>query len=217
MKKILIYGGTICLFVILCLLFFYRFWPFATGSNASAFLGTTFEMSLPEVQRVLKKNGVQLVDYTKFSSIDQEIGKKNPFVKDLFQPLFAEDKLSEEKTQLWYMPSIDMFESQVVAEFTFKKNNLTFVQVCIFPISNPSHVVEVVTNELTSKYRLLQKETSKDVPGAYTLKFKNNLSNIDFWINLTEPNNPIISLFITYDKNISQESQEYKKREKIAF
>lgn len=217
MKKILIYGGIICLFIILWLLFFYRFWPFATASNAPAFLGTTFEMSLPEVQRTLKKNGVQLVDYTRFTSIDQEIGKKNPFMRDLFQPLFAEDKLSEEKTQRWYMPSIEMFKSQVVAEFTFKKNRLTFVQIRIFPMSNPSHIVELVTNELTSKYRLLQKETSKDISGAYTLKFKNDLSNIDFWINLADPNDPIISLFVTYDKNISQFEMEHKKREKIAF
>jgi len=199
------------------MLFFYRFWPFVTGSNAPAFLGTTFEMSLPEAQRALKKNGIQLVNYTKFTSIDQEISKKNPFMKDLFKPLFAKDKFSEGETQLWYMPSINMFKSQVVAEFTFKKNRLTFVQVRMFPVSNPSHVVKLVTNELTSKYKLLQKETSKDISGAYTLKFKNNLSSIDFWINLTDLNNPIISLFISYNKNVSQVEMEHKKREKRAF
>ena len=203
--------------MILWLLFSYRFWPFTTGSNTPAFLGTTFEMSLSETQRTLKKNGAQLVNYSKFISIDKNISHMHPFMKDLLQPLFPGDEFFEGKKQSWYMPSIYMFESLVVAEFTFKKNRLIYIQVSIFPTSKPLHVVELVTNELSSKYKLLQKEISKDVPGAYTLKFKNNLSNIDCWVNLTDHNNPIINLFISYDKNISKIKTERKKREKTAF
>ena len=115
------------------------------------------------------------------------------------------------------MPSIDMFESQVIAQFTFKENKLTYVQVQILPIINSSHVVELITNALSPKYKLLQKETSKDLPGAYTLKFGNDLSTIALWINLTEPNNPIIILFISYNKDKLQFDLEHKKREKTAF
>jgi hypothetical protein len=221
MKKKLIYSLLTCLLlVIMFFLFFYRLGPFSTGTNTAAFLGTTFEMSLPEVQRTLSNKGIQLVDRETFANLDPEISQKKPFITDLgAEPAFAEDKTSEKNNQLLYMPSIDMFDSQVIAEFHFYENKLTFIQVNIYPLSKNKipQIIDKISNDLKLKYKSFPKEFNKDVPDAYALIFKDSSSKVAFWINLADSNNPIIILDISYDKYSTQYESKLRKRESTAF
>ncbi len=47
-----------------------RFWPFATGTEESAFLRTTFGMSPPEVRRSLAKSKATLLSYEEYRRAD---------------------------------------------------------------------------------------------------------------------------------------------------
>lgn len=222
MKKKLIFGAlVIILALVIITLWAYRVWPFSAASNTPAFLGTTFGMSLPEAQRALKSSGIQLVDKETFKMLDPKISKKVLF-GDEFELVLAEDKIRKKETESWYMPSIEIFKSQVSAKFTFERYKLCHVEVSIFPftIKNSDHIVEAITNKLTSAYKLVKKEVSKEVPGAYHLKFKGNLSSVNLWVNIinTAEADPIINLYISYDKaDFRQREIFVKKRETITF
>lgn len=220
-KNLFIYIiAIILLFGSIYFLYSIKIWPFSTGTNVPAFLGSTFEMSLPETQRILKKSGAQLVDRAVFNELDSEIGRMKPFVSDLFDELlFSEDKIAKKNEQLWYMPSIYMFDSQVVAEFDFYDNKLTSVQVVIYPISKKK-IPETINKLLIifkSKYKLFNKEFSKDIPEAYSITFKDNSSKIEMWVNLANLNDPAIRLFISYNKDLMENEKNHDKRESTAF
>jgi hypothetical protein len=222
MKKILTIGLLLpsCLVIIL-LLWSYHFWPFTTGTNTPAFLGTTFEMSLSEVQRTLKKSGIQLVNFDTFKKIEPELSKATFFFNQLEAvPISPEDKLANSNNEFWYMPSIEMFKSQIVAEFLFSEHKLMVIELRIFPFWNVNavQVTESIINELKKKYKFIQNEPSKEVPGAYSVKLNGNTSNIEFWINLNDPKNPIMTLYIIYNKaSTKQREVRIKSREMSAF
>jgi hypothetical protein len=220
MKKILtlISLGFICV-IIFVLLWTNRIWPFSTGSNTPAFLGTTFEMSLPEVQRALKKIGIQLVDIDTFKKLDPELSKKEFFLSYDFELALGEDKLTENKVESWYMPSIKMFNSRVVADFSFNERKLEYITVSIYPFTkNSLQVVEEINSELKKKYRFIEKQLSKEVPGAYSLVFKGTSSSVNFWVNLTDQANPIIKLFMSYKINAATKREAaIQKRQMNAF
>lgn len=231
MKKIFFY--TLLTFSLLGTAFFifsYRFWPFSTGTNAPAFLGTTFGMSFQESQRSLKKNGIQLLDRNKFTELDPSIEKRFPH-DWLEGSIFPEDKISNQNITL-YMPSINMFDSEVAAEFQFTKNKLTNVEVRIFPLSekSASSIIEKITNELKQKYTFIKKEYGNEweivgekpnnTPSVYNLEFHSKTSCVFFWVNLADMKNPILKISLSAkndEKCTSQYLINIQKREGAAF
>lgn len=110
-------------------------------------------MSLPESQRALKKNGIQLLDRNTFAKLDPSIEKQFPH--DLFeQYVFSEDKINKQNIKHWYMPSINMFDSEVAAEFEFTKNKLTNVDVRIFPLSESNSQLIIGKNHERIKTKI---------------------------------------------------------------
>ncbi len=222
MKKIIVFLALIFAFVIVsAFLWSYRIWPFATASNTPVFLGTTFGMSLPEVQRALKKSNIQLVDADTFEKLDSKPDEKEIFMDQWLasigsKPLQFSDEHIENES--WYMPSIEMFESQVVAEFNFQKNKLTGVEVRIFPLSkkNASRAAESIVTELNTRYPLMKREPSIEVPGAYRYTFDGDSTHLNFWVNLTDQSAPIITLNI-YMFHSDQHKEKIQKRQTSAF
>jgi len=138
------------------MLWLYQFKPLSTTYNTSVFLGTRFGMSLSEVQRELKKNDVELVDEVTFEKL-KSTPKRDLFSGKYQVPLFHD---SEFKRTLWYMPSIEMYNSRVVAEFEFIEDKLVSIEIYIVPISNKNvvHIIESITESLKRKYESNDKE-----------------------------------------------------------
>ncbi|PWY54771.1 hypothetical protein DGG96_15440 [Legionella qingyii] len=157
------------------IIWLYQFGPLLT-TNASVFLDTSFGMSLSEVQRALKKNNVELVDGTTFEHL-KSTPERNIFWGKYQVPLFHD---SEFKRTLWYMPSIEMYNSRVVAEFEFIEDKLTSIEIQIFPISdkNVVHIIDAITESLKSRYEFNDKKFNqwmKIIKNRYkTLKLSSN-------------------------------------------
>ncbi len=189
--------------------------PIACGSSLAifnrthdeAFLGATFGMSPQEVQRVLKKQSALLLTYGEYQKTETlPLIEHNIF----FEPLFSEDKIKE---SYLYMPSIQMYESVVEAEFTFREDRLSYVAVYFDPV-NPAKsqaVIESVENNLKSFCQLSSREDSKDVPGAYTVHFTSPSSKPSLWVNLTDKR-PIIILNLLNPKTESDKQQQILMR-----
>ena len=165
-----------------------RLWPFATGTREQAFLGTTFKMSPPEVRRALKRYGGQLTTYEAYRR-----AQPDPTIERLdFEALFAEDR-----TTSLYMPAIEMYGAKAEAEFVFKENRLSWVDVYFVPISQTADsLIAKVEGRLREKYKFLDRQESKLVPGAYSLHFASGEVRPSLLVNLTNPKKPIISLTI---------------------
>ena len=194
------------------LLFQSRIWPFSTGSNNQAFLGTTFSMSIPEVRRTLTQQGAKLLTYDDYkkASTSQLI--------DIFEilPLYSEDK--DKYTQL-YMPSIELFEAPTEAKFTFRLGQLHSVDLYFgaYGHTNALAVIESVKSRLLNAYRFAEREPSKDIPAAYRLQFASPAANASLWVNLTDPQHQYIVLTLTDSASIAAEQRHRQDREKKAF
>jgi hypothetical protein len=224
MKKIFIYSSLTLVFLgVFYFLFSYRFWPFSTGTNMPVFLGLTFEMSVPEVRRVLKKRGIQLLDAESFKQAHPDISKDSIYFLN-FEPVLVEDS---PRIEYWYMPPLEMFHSYVFAQFSFENDKLFDVDLEIHPfrdllsnegtVRDAEKVVEKITSKLKTRYTFSKKKSSTEIPGAYTLLFEGKNSHVNFWVNLSEQSNPIISLSICYIPQKEKREVEIKKRETVAF
>ena len=125
------------------------------------------------------------------------------------------------------MPPLEMFNSYVVGEFNCNNDRLSSVDLSIFPFKDllsekgraqdNEKVVAAVTASVTKNHALIKTEPSKTVPGAYDQFFEGNGSKVTLWINLTNPNDPIINIYITYTKEKDFRKTLIQKREKNAF
>jgi hypothetical protein len=189
-----------------------RFWPFSTGTRDTAFLRTTFGMSPAEVRRALKKDGAELLSYDAYRHTDS-----SPLIKDFgFELLLSEDR---RRNSSLYMPSIQMSDSRVEAEYFFRDDRLVSVSVHFDPFST-SHAQDVTKSleeRLRKTYQYSKREDSTAVPGAYTLHFTSLSAAPSLWVNLTEPKNPIIILTILSPKLQSAEAERIRQREQAAF
>jgi len=195
----------------------YRIWdarlgPFSTGTPHKAFLGTTFGMSPQEVRRSFAIHGAQLLSYEDYRKTES-----SPSI-DTFGviPLFSDDRRAD---TAFYMSSIEMFDSKVEAEFSFRQGRLGSVGVHIDPIAKTKaeSVVTAVESKLRGAYQFLHREESREVPGAYTLNFKSPSANASLWVNLTEPERPIIILTVAVPTTRTDRKREIQNRENAAF
>lgn len=195
-----------------------RRWPFSTGTQDAAFLGTTFGMSPQEVGRALANADVRLVtgdEYVRERSA-RGFTLNMLMVPDSWQPAIAEDRTRY--TSL-FMPSVKMWDSAVEAKFEFRDNRLAFVEVDIDPLAHADApgIVSSIKDRLQSGYQFRAQENSKDVPGAYTLHYDSSAANPSLWVNLTDPEHPIISLFITHPATVDLIKREVDTRQQRAF
>ena len=125
------------------------------------------------------------------------------------------------------MPPLEMFNSYVIAKFSFKNDKLTDVDLEVHPFrdflsskgaaKDAERVVEIITSKLKSKYAYIKNESSNTISGAHNLLFEGKFSRANLWVNLTEQAHPIISLAITYTPPREKREVEINKRETIAF
>ena len=95
------------------------------------------------------------------------------------------------------MPAIEMYGAKAEAEFVFKENRLSRVDVYFVPISHTADsVIAKVEATLREKYKFLDREESKLVPGAYSLHFASGEVRPSLWVTLNNPKKAIISLTI---------------------
>lgn len=201
-------------------LYSFRYWPFCTGTNVPAFLGTTFGMSLPETKRALKQHGTILVNRSKFDNLRQLQSPSSffyiPKEKDF---IFLSDRLLQHDYEYWYMPAVEMFDSAVEARFQFYQKKLSVVEVNIFPLNKKKSpdIIKKISSVLKEKYSSFHMEPSKEVPGAYSLIFDSTSSKIKFWVNLSKPDSPFLILYIIYKKSQFHDEADLKDREAVAF
>ncbi len=188
--------------------------PFSTASSSPAFLGSTFGMSLSEVQRVLEKNEINLTDNVDI--ITKEFGHY-PVFDDAFDFDLVE---KNHQVKHWYTHPIQMFNSTVVAEFDFSNNKLVSVTVVFEPIvaKNSTLTISAIESELNKKEKFVRKEFSEEVHGAYSMNFKNNQSIFNLWVNqISDPKKPIILLRINYIPYLNYPKIIMFEREECAF
>ena len=189
-----------------------RLWPFSTGTRDEAFLGTTFGMSPQEVRRAVAKHGAQLLTYEEYRR-----SEPSPSI-DTFGaiPVFSDDRRED---SAFYMSSIEMFDSKVEAEFSFRQARLVSVGVHIDPFAHtkPESVVSNVESKLRSTYQFSRREESQEVPGAYTLHFTSPTATPSLWVNLTERERPIIILTVVRPTTQMNRKREIEDREHRAF
>jgi len=189
-----------------------RFWPFSTGTRDTAFLHTTFGMSPVEARRALKSDGAELVSYDAYRTIE-----RFPLIDDFgFVPLFSEDRRRDSSL---YMPSIEMNDSRVEAEFNFQDDRLRSVNVHYDPV-RPSHaqlVTDSLEQRLRTTYQYARREESVEIPGAYRLHFTSASASPSLFVNLTAPKHPILILTIVSPKLTAAEAERIRQRERTAF
>jgi hypothetical protein len=189
-----------------------RLWPFSTGTRDEAFLGATFGMSAQEVSRAVAKHGAQLLAYA-----DYRRSEPSPSInRSGFTPLFSDDRKDDSS---FFMSSIEMFDSKVEAQFSFRHSRLASVGVYIDPIahSKAESVVAALESKLRTTYQFSGREESPHVPGAYTLHFKSATGIRSLWVNLTTRERPIIILTVTHPTTEMDRKREIQNRERTAF
>jgi hypothetical protein len=187
-----------------------RFWPFATGTSNAAFLGTTFGMSPQEVRRALKSEGAQLVSYDEYKRME------TTHMINIFDMV---DHSEDNQYADLCMPSIQMFDTSTEALFTFRLSRLESVTVYFwnYNVSNALKVVESVKLNLLNFYKFSQREDSGDVPGAYRLLYDSNAAHASFWVNLSDPKKPYVTLTLWELKSQEERKQQLKDRDRKAF
>lgn len=189
-----------------------RLWLFATGTRDSAFLATTFGMSPQEVRRSLATYSAQLLSYQEYRR-----SEPSPNIDTFgFTPLFSDDARRDASL---YMPSVEMFESKVEAEFGFRDERLSWVEVYFDPIAHRKSeaVVSTIESGLRSTHRFSGREESQEVPGAYTLHFASASASPSLWVNLTKPDKPIIILTVVHPTTQADRKREIENRQRKAF
>jgi hypothetical protein len=189
-----------------------RLWPFCTGTRDEAFLGTTFGMSPQEVRRTVARHGAQLLTYE-----DYRRSEPSPSIDNFgFIPVFSDDRRED---SAFYMSSVEMFDSKVEAEFSFRHARLVSVGVHIDPIASTKaeSVVFTVESKLRRIYQFSRREESRDVPGAYTLDFTSPTAIPSLWVNLTDRGRPIIILTVVHPATQMTRTREIEDREHTAF
>jgi hypothetical protein len=131
-------------------------------------------------------------------------------------PVFSDDRREDAS---FYMSSIEMFDSKVEAEFSFRQGRLASVGVHIDPIAHPKaeSVVAAVESKLRRTYQFSHREESQHVPGAYTLHFTSASATPSLWVNLTERERPIIILTVAHPTTQMDRKREIEDREHRAF
>lgn len=180
--------------------------------RAPVFLGVAFSMSPEGVREALARQNAQLVSRSEYDQIET-----SPLIRDLrIEPLVSEDRV---RYSSWYMPSIRIWESRAEARFQFQENKLTSIDIHLEPISrDPAGTIDILKRDLESRYSFETRADSEQVPEAYSLKFRNNDSvRVSFWINLTEPAEPILILYVFDERAADIRTQELRDREMDAL
>jgi hypothetical protein len=182
-------------------------------------------MSLPEVQRTLKKRGIRLQDIDSFKQSNPNINLGDfSYISDLD----LEATIERGKTESWYMPPLEMFESTVTAKFSFKDGKLFSTTLIVRPfldlLSNTStpvqvkHIAaEIISSLLKAKYKIV-KDPNEEISALYEHHlFEGKSSSLIFMQDSSKQIYPTITLFITYRPPIDKRKAEIQKREASAF
>ena len=131
-------------------------------------------------------------------------------------PVFSDDRRDDAS---YYMSSIEMFDSKVEAEFSFRQGRLASVGIHIDPTvrRNAELVVATIESKLRGTYQFSRREDSQHVLGAYTLHFTSSSAVSSLWINCTDPEHPIIILTVSHPTTQMDRKREIENREHKAF
>jgi hypothetical protein len=133
---------------------------------------------------------------------------------DSFTPLFYDDR--DDGTL--YMPGIEMFESRVTADFTFRQDRLWSISVHFDPITagKVDAVISAINSSLQPKFQAPTREESKDLPGAYTLRYS-QAGWPSLWVNLTDREKPVVMLTAVDPTAQAARQTAIRARQKNAF
>jgi len=201
--------------VMFVFLYIYRYFPFSCATGDYAFLNTSFEMSVPEAKRALRKHGAILTDFQTFKNMEAEVLIFSP---SLLIPVYSEDRPSSVNFTL-YMPSIEIFNAVTQGEFDFRNKRLNSVGIHFqsVALSKTSLLVDNLKQHLQKRYKYIGREDSNEVPGAYTLIYGNGKVNAKLWVNLTDVKKPIVSIWLLHLPTQAQDASRIKSREEDAF
>jgi hypothetical protein len=180
--------------------------------NKKAFMDTEFGMSPNTVIHLMSDRGIELYSYEEYRSEEPK-----PMIKHFGYLVYSDDRKDNENSL--YMGSIEMFESEVQAEFNFRNNKLSSVSIHFSkgPKINSKILVSKLKDKLSDEYGLSHREESKGVDGAYTLHFKGQKVSRRLWVNLSDPQNTHIILVVVDHRSLNNREQAVTQREKYAF
>jgi hypothetical protein len=115
------------------------------------------------------------------------------------------------------MPGIEMFDSRVDADFSFRRDRLRTVTVRFDPVRASSEaVVERIDGMLRAAFSAPSREDSADVAGAYRLNYSQT-GRPSLWVNLSDPTKPQIILTLVDLAAQAIQDERIQTREQRAF
>jgi hypothetical protein len=197
------------------------YWPFAQASGVPAFLGTEFEMSLPEAQRALSRYGCRLVTFDAYKKAEETPKFESDWKFSLDECLYgiSEDKRETQNTDRYYMPSVRMRNSKVEGRFAFLRGRLFRVEVYFEPIdaSKADDVLASIEDDLNNRFMLHNRAHAEGQTNSYTHFYSNSLINASMFVDRRKPEKPVFDIGLYYRKVSEVKRQRIDKRDKEAF
>jgi hypothetical protein len=182
--------------------------PWATGTDVRAFLGTSFEMSAPEVERSLGSPLVNCADFL--------LKRPHSFAPACYgEPVDKERALHE--TSLLAI-DLTVFNESAWAELDFFDDRLDHVEVQFEPysVTDIQALVEKIKASLDLAYGTTERVDSHDVPGAYEFKYDRKPVQANLWVN-PDMKKPTVSIFLKYPSMGERFEERRKERDRHAF
>ncbi|MFA5829458.1 MAG: hypothetical protein WC843_03110 [Candidatus Gracilibacteria bacterium] len=187
------------------------------SKQPEAFLGTKFGMSSAEVENVVGKKLLTGDEYLADASNPKFfdwLAKKYGAIAINNVPL---DKEYADRSKDFFMSRIMLYDFPAGTDFNFLDDKLNNVSVNFdVMFGNADDLLGKIKESLEKNYKFIVKEDSKDVPGAYTLKYQKDDVNVDLWINAVGQNK-YVNLDIHYLPFNKAYDEELKKREQKAL
>lgn len=182
----------------------------SSPQGPQAFLGTRFGMSVSEVEEVVDKKLLTADEY----SLDPGNPETVAAILSRGVPL---DKEYSDRSTVFFMSRIILYDFPAGTVFSFFDNKLDNVSIHFdASFGNTDFLLEHLKENLEKSYKFVEREESKDVPGAYSLQYKKDDVDADLWVNMTGQNK-IVILYINYLSLRRDYEEELKQREEKAL
>lgn len=183
----------------------------SSPQGPQAFLGTRFGMSVSEVERVVNR---ELLTYGEYS-----VDPGNPGFLDftILAGGIPLDREYSDRSTDFFMSRIILYGFPAGTAFSFFDNKLNNVSVYFdTSFGDTDFLLEHLKENLEKSYKFAEREESKYMPGAYSLKYKKDDVDADLWVNTTGQDK-IVTLNIHYLSLRRAYEEELKQREEKAL
>ena len=194
-----------------------RYGPWSTGGDHRAMLGATFEMSIAEVQRATKQ---RLLTCSEALARLRNKDGNAPFEVTLKCDGEWSNYPREQaaRAEARFMERIEVFGAPAWFELMFFDGRLESMDAHFEPNIDASTKAAEISKELETRgYTLQKREESNDVPGAYSVNYRRPPVTASLWVNLADPKDPIITLFLWDEGFKAQRDSEAAERNRRAL